>query len=87
MANTHQAKKRVRQSENHRQANVAWRSMYRTAIKKVVQAVEQSNKGAANEAYKAAVSVVDKMITKGVIHKNKAARHKRRLVARIKKMG
>ena len=58
MANTRQAKKRVRQSEKHRQHNTTLRSLYRTAIKKVVSAIDQSNKAAAIENYKAAVPVV-----------------------------
>lgn len=87
MANTKQAKKRVRQSENQRQHNVMLRSVYRTAIKKVVQAIEQGNKEVANIAHKAATSTLDKMVRKKVIHKNKAARHKSRLSARIKKIG
>lgn len=86
MANTKQAKKRVRQSESNRQRNVALRSLYRTAIKKVMQAIEQNNKEIANEVYRAAVPIIDKMVTKNIIHKNKAARHKSRLVVRLKKM-
>jgi len=86
VANTKQAKKRVRQSESNRQRNVALRSLYRTAIKKVMQAIEQNNKEIANEVYRAAVPIIDKMVTKNIIHKNKAARHKSRLVVRLKKM-
>lgn len=86
MANTRQAKKRVRQSEKSRQHNTTLRSLYRTAIKKVINAIEQANKTSATEAYKSAVPVVDKMVNKGIIQKNKAARHKSRLTSRIKKM-
>lgn len=86
MANTRQAKKRVRQSENSRKHNTTLRSLYRTALKKVVNAVAASNKTAAAESYKAAVPVVDRMVSKGIIHKNKAARHKSRLSLRIKNM-
>ena len=86
MANTRQAKKRIRQSEKHRQHNVPLRSMYRTAISKVVQAVQKSDKTSANDAYKVAVPIIDKMVTKGIIHKNKAARHKSRLNVSIKKI-
>ena len=86
MANTRQAKKRIRQSEKHRQHNVALRSMYRTAISKVAQAVQKGDKSAAASAYQVAVPVIDKMVTKGIIHKNKAARHKSRLNAGIQKL-
>ena len=85
MANTIQAKKRARQSEKHRQRNASLRSMYRTYIKNVVAAVEKKDLAAAKKAYLAAVPVIDKMVTKGIIRKNKAARHKSRLNAYIKK--
>ena len=86
MANTRQAKKRARQSEKHRQRNASLRSMYRTYIKKIVTSVEKKDLAAAKEAYAAAVPVIDKMATKGIICKNKAARHKSRLNASIKKI-
>jgi small subunit ribosomal protein S20 len=60
------------------------RSMMRTAIKKVVTAIEAGDKAAAAEAYKAAVPVMDRMADKGLMHQNKAARHKSRLNAKIK---
>ncbi|HHH38314.1 MAG TPA: 30S ribosomal protein S20, partial [Sedimenticola sp.] len=62
------------------------RSMMRTYIKKVVRAIEAGEKEAAVEAYKAAVPIIDRMANKGLIHKNKAARHKSRLNAHIKAM-
>lgn len=86
MANTKQAKKRVRQSEKRRQHNVSRRSMLRTTIKKVVNAIAAKNLELAQEAYKQAVPVIDRMATKGLIHKNKAARHKSRLNAHIKEL-
>lgn len=86
MANTRQAKKRARQSEKHRQHNASLRSMYRTQIKKVVTAIEKKDLAAAKESYSAAVPVIDKMVTKGIICKNKAARHKSRLNTSIKKL-
>jgi small subunit ribosomal protein S20 len=84
LANTAQAKKRIRQAENNRVHNVAFRSSLRTAIKKVVSAIEAGNKEQAAELYKAAVPVIDKMQGKGLIHANKAARHKSRLNSRIR---
>lgn len=86
MANTRQAKKRTIQSKKHREHNFSLRSMYRTYIKKVQQAILDGKQTAALEAYKIAVPVIDKMVSKGIIHKNKAARHKSRLTAMIKKM-
>lgn len=84
MANTKQAKKRVRQAEKHRQHNASSRSMLRTYIKKVVYALEAKDLEAAREAYKAAIPVIDRAANKGLIHKNKAARHKSRLNKHIK---
>lgn len=84
MANTKQAKKRVKQSEEHRQRNASARSMLRTYIKKVIKAIDAGNKSDAQVAFKEAVPVIDRMATKGIIHKNKAARHKSRLSAHIK---
>lgn len=84
MANTLQAKKRVRQAEKRRQHNVGLRSMLRTYIKKVVQAIDSKDSDAAQKAYQEAVPIIDRMASKGIIHKNKAARHKSRLTAHIK---
>lgn len=86
MANTVQAKKRARQAEKHRQHNASFRSMVRTAIKRVVAAIETGDKDQAQAAYVAAVPVIDRMADKGIIHKNKAARHKSRLNAQIKEL-
>ncbi len=86
MANSPQARKRARQAEKRRKHNASRRSMMRTYIKKVVRAIEAGEKEAAVEAYKAAVPIIDRMANKGLIHKNKAARHKSRLNAHIKAM-
>lgn len=86
MANTKQAKKRATQSEKRRQRNASQRSAFRTFVKKVVNAIDQGNRAIAEETYRQAVPVIDKMVTKGLIHKNKAARHKSRLNAHIKEM-
>lgn len=84
MANSAQARKRARQAETHRQRNTSQRSEMRTYVKKVVKAIDANNKEAAQDAYKQAVPVVDSAVSKGLIHKNKAARHKSRLNAQIK---
>ncbi len=84
MANIKSAKKRALTSEKRRQHNASRRSMMRTYFKKVVAAIEAGNKEAATEAFNAVVPVLDRYATKGLIHKNKAARHKSRLAAKIK---
>lgn len=86
MANTAQSKKRARQAIVRRERNVAQRSMLRTHIKNVVKAVEGKNKADAQGAFKLAQPIIDRMATKGIIHKNKAARIKSRLSAHIKKI-
>ena len=60
------------------------RSRLRTLIKDVVKACDEGNQEAAQAAYKAAVPVIDSMINKGIVNKNKAARHKSRLNKRVK---
>jgi small subunit ribosomal protein S20 len=84
LANIKSAKKRIIQSEKNRKHNASMRSMMRTTIKKVVVALDAGNKEQAQEAYNAMQKVVDRYADKGLIHKNKAARHKSRLSARIK---
>lgn len=84
MANSPQAKKRARQNEKARKHNASLRSMGRTYLKKVVNAIAAGDLEAAKAAYAAAVPVIDRIADKGLIHKNKAARHKSRLNARLK---
>ena len=87
MANIKSAKKRAKQSEARRQRNVSARSMLRTAIKKVVKAIESKDKAGAEAAYKIAEPIMDRYGGRGLIHKNKANRHKSRLTAHIKALG
>lgn len=84
MANSAQARKRARQSEKQRQHNTSQRSEFRTAVKKVLKAVEAGDKSAAQAIYQESVSVIDSIADKNIVHKNKAARHKSRLNAAIK---
>ena len=84
MANIKSARKRARQADKRRLQNTGQRTMLRTTVKKVVTAISTGKKDAAVEAYKTAVPVIDRMANKGIIHANKAARHKSRLSARIK---
>ena len=86
MANSAQAKKRARQAETHRQRNASERSTFRTAVKKVVYAIDAGNKEEAETLYKAVVPVIDRTSGKGLISANKGARHKSRLNTRIRAM-
>ncbi|GIU47944.1 30S ribosomal protein S20 [Shewanella algidipiscicola] len=84
MANSKSAKKRALQSEKRRQHNASRRSMLRSYVKKVIAAINAGDHKAATEAFNVAQPIVDRMATKGLIHKNKAARQKSRLNTRIK---
>ena len=86
LANTKQAKKRIRQAEKHRQHNASMRSKLRTYIKKVVTAIASGDQKAALASYQEATPIIDRMAHKGIIHSNKAARHKSQLIVPIKKM-
>jgi len=84
LANSAQARKRARQADVSRKLNASQRSMLRTYIKNVIKAVEAGDSEAAQTAYRKAVPVIDKSVGKGLIHKNKAARHKSRLSHRVR---
>ncbi|MEM7365238.1 MAG: 30S ribosomal protein S20 [Pseudomonadota bacterium] len=84
MANSPQARKRARQAETHRRRNASQRSRLRTAIKTVVAATESGDYESASAAYQTAVPIIDRAVTHGLIHRNKAARHKSRLNGHIK---
>jgi small subunit ribosomal protein S20 len=84
LANSLSARKRARQSEKNRRRNASQRSHARTAIKNVLRAIEKGDKAAAESAYKAAVPAIDRSVTKGLMPKNKAARHKSRLNSHIR---
>ncbi|MDH3589016.1 MAG: 30S ribosomal protein S20 [Gammaproteobacteria bacterium] len=84
MANIKSSAKRARQAVKRRAHNMALRSRMRTEIKQVLKAIDAGDKNAAQEAYKQAVPVIDTMVVKGIIHKNKAARHKTRLNTRVR---
>ncbi|MBK2123972.1 30S ribosomal protein S20, partial [Fangia hongkongensis] len=73
-----------KQAEKRRQHNVARRSMMRTFLKKTVKAIEEKDVVVAKESFQKLQPVLDRYATKGLIHKNKAARHKSRLSAQIK---
>lgn len=84
MANIKSAKKRAIQAEKARQHNASRRSMMRTHLKKVLTAIDANDKEAATAAFSAATPILDRMASKGLIHKNKAARHKSRLNTKVK---
>ena len=84
MANSAQARKRARQAVKQRAHNAGLRTAFRTAVKKVVKAVEAGDKAVAQATFVESMKIIDRIADKGVYHKNKAARHKRNLSARIK---
>lgn len=86
MANSAQARKRARQNVKQRDQNTSLRSQLRTAVKRARKAVETADKTIAQAAFKASIGTIDSIADKGIIHKNKAARHKSRLSAAIKAM-
>ena len=86
MANTKSAEKAARQAEKHRARNVALRSRMRTAVRNVTTAISGGDKDAAQASFQRAVPVIDSLVSKQIIHRNKAARHKSRLAARIRAM-
>ena len=86
MANIKSAEKRARQTVKLRAHNMAARSKLRTAIKNVTTAVAAGNKEEAAANLKAAGPIIDSAVNKGLIHRNKASRHKSHLNARVKEL-
>ncbi len=86
MANTKSAEKAARQAEEHRARNIALRSRMRTVVRNVTAAITGGDKTAAQTNYQTAVPVIDSLVNKRIIHRNKAARHKSHLAARIRSM-
>lgn len=86
MANSAQARKRARQADKAREHNASQRSAFRTAVKKVLKAIEAGDKAVAQTVLQQSSAVIDRLADKQVYHKNKAARHKSRLSAAIKAM-
>ncbi len=86
MANSPQAAKRARQAVGRRARNMSARSKLRTAISKTVRALDSGDAEQAAAAYREAQPVIDSMVGKGIIHANKAARHKSRLNKRLKSL-
>jgi len=86
MANHKSAEKRTRQANRRNEANRRNRSQLRTEIKKLRSAVEAGNQDEAKALLTATVSLIDKSIQKGILHKNAAARHKSRLTSGVNGM-
>ena len=87
LANIASARKRARQAVKNRARNMALRSRFRTSVKSVLKAIRTGDAEGATAAYREAVPVIDSTVSKGLIHRNKAARHKSRLNARIREIG
>lgn len=86
MANIKSAKKRILVTETKTARNKAIRSKVKTSIKKVFAAIDAGDKEAAAAALKAATVEIDKACTKGVYHKNNAARKVSRLSKAVNKL-
>ena len=83
MAKTKSAEKRIRQSEKRRERNIIVKSQVKTAVKKLLLAVESRNLEKSKVSLEKAISVIDKAAAKGVIHKNTASRKISRLTKKV----
>ena len=83
MANIKSAKKRAKQTVVRNARNAGQRSMLRTSVKKVLKALDANDATGARAAFDVAQPILDRFSARGLIHRNKAARHKSRLSARI----
>lgn len=86
MAHHKSAKKRIRQTIKRTARNRSLRSSMRTAIKKYRSLLEQGDAGIATEAFPKVQKTIDKMVTKGILHRNTAARYKSRLSQALGKL-
>ena len=86
MANIQSAKKRARQAVKRRAHNVVLRSKVRSAIRRAMKAIQSGNKDAAKAEFAAVVPQIDRMATKGILRKNRAAHYKSQLNARLRAM-
>ena len=83
MPNIKSAKKRVQVTEIKTMQNKSFRSAMKTSIKKYEAALAEGNKELASETYLKAVSMIDRAVNKGIIHKNNAARKKSKFTKRL----
>ena len=86
MANHKSAEKRMRQTAKRNEINRSNRSKLRTSIKKLRTAVATTDKAASTELLYPTISLIDKAVNKGIIHKNTAARHKSRLTKHVNEL-
>ena len=86
MANSPQSRKRAKQAVKRRMQNMSTRSMMRTELKKITALIEKKDKDAAQTQLVIVTKVLDRLASKGLIHKNKAARHKSRFTHHIKSL-
>ena len=86
MANHKSAIKRVRQNTKRNAINKSNRTRLRTQIKKLRASIAGHDKGGSGELLCATVSVIDKAVNKGIIHKNTAARYKSRLTKHVSEL-
>ena len=86
MANIKSAKKRVLTAERNRIKNVAFKTSIKTALKKALELATAGDKEALNTAISKAYQLCDKAVSKGILHKNTAARKKSRLVLAVKRL-
>ena len=84
MANIKSARKRARQAVGRRAHNMRLRTTVRTAIKNVAKAVAAGNKEAATKALRESQRIIDRVVAKGVLHRNAGNRHKSRLAQAVK---
>ena len=84
MANIKSARKRAKQALEHRDHNMSLRTAVRTAIKKVQKAVASGDKNAAAGSLRESQRVIDRVVAKGVLHRNAGDRHKSRLAQAVK---
>jgi len=86
LANTKSAKKRIRQNSRRRVRNARIRTRARSSVRSARQAVEGSDRNAGEGAVKSAIQELDRAASKGVLHRNNAARRKSRLQKQLAKM-
>lgn len=86
MANIQSAKKRARQAIKRRAHNVAQRSRVRTEIRNVLKAIASGDKEGAKTQFTAVVSLIDRMATKGILRKSRAAHYKSQINTRLRAM-
>ncbi len=77
----------MRQDEERRLRNKSYKTRFKHVVKTVETAIEEGNKELAEQSFQEAVSTIDRVASKGVIHKNKAARKKSRLAKKINALG